>query len=113
NSLVSTGVCITLVRLKREDRREGLGLVADGICERSNSAVDQSGAEAIGRAGRVHVRDDLQLVAQRHRGIVLDGYSQRRLEQSGVRREVVLDDAPIHGVVQVVEEVEFGQSTRK
>src|SRR5271156_2716755 len=70
NPQVRTGVCITLVRLKREDRRERFGLVADGVCERSNSAIDKVLAEAIARAGRVHVRDDLQLVAQCDRSVV-------------------------------------------
>ena len=67
----------TLVRLESEDGGDGFCLVADGICERCNSAVGQPGTELIGRTGRVHMRDDVHLVAQRDRRLVFDRGAQR------------------------------------
>src|SRR3954447_28973 len=65
----------TLVRLESEERRDGFGLVADRICERCNSTVNQAGPELLRRTGGVKVGDDLQLVAQPHRRLVFYGHS--------------------------------------
>jgi hypothetical protein len=45
----------TLVRLESEERGDRFRLVADGVCERCNSAVGQAGAESIGGAGGVRM----------------------------------------------------------
>ena len=47
NPQVNAHVCVTGVLLKREDRRDRFRLLADGICERSNSAISQLSAESL------------------------------------------------------------------
>src|SRR4029079_5020786 len=110
--LGSTSVLLKGIDSEGEDRCDGFGLVADRICERSNSAVRQLSAELLGRSGRVHVRNDLQLVPERHRSVVLDRHPYRPVQKFGITEQVVLDDTPIHGVVHVVEDVDVADAHR-
>src|SRR5260370_32084408 len=108
--LVSTPVLLNRIESDGEDRRDGFRLVADRVCERYNSPVCQFSAELVGRSRGVHVRNDLELVAQRHRSVVFDGHPDRLVLKFRVTRQGVLNHRPIHRVGHVVENVYDGDA---
>jgi hypothetical protein len=63
--------------LQGKNRSDGLGLVSDGVSERVDGSVDQFWPEPVAGIGRMQVGDDLQFVAKRDRGLVLEGDPQR------------------------------------
>src|SRR5260370_26632808 len=108
--LVSTPVLLNRIESDGEDRRDGFRLVADRVCERYNSAVCQFSAELVGRSRGVHVRNDLELVAQRHRSVVFDGHPDRLVLKFGITEQVGLNHGPIPRVVHVVEDGDLGDA---
>lgn len=69
--------------LESKEGCDSFDLVADRICERRNSTVGETGTAPIGGARRIHVGEDLELIAQSHRRLVLDSHRSGALSSAG------------------------------
>ena len=85
--------------------------VSDDVCERSNSAVRQIDPNFSVEPGRVRGPSISNLSPAPPAR--LESHPQRLGQKLWKRGQIVLDNAPVHRVVDVVEQVDVGEANRK